>query len=284
MIKVSNLEYVYRKTNKKAIDNISFDIKKGEVFGFLGPSGAGKTTMQKILIGMLRNYTGSVKIMNRERRDWGKDFFERIGVAFDSPNLYQKLTAIENLRLINSYYKDGMENVNELLDRVGLLPDKDKKVEAYSKGMKMRLNFVRAIMHNPEILFFDELTSGLDPVNARIIKNIINELKHEGKTVFLTTHNMTVAGQLCDRVGFIIDGKVNIIDSPKELKVKYGKKSVRIEYYDKGTVENEEFDLTTIGRNDTALKILKSKKIKTIHSQEATLEDIFIKVTGRKLI
>lgn len=284
MIKVINTEYIYNKTNKKAVDKLNFEINKGEIFGFLGPSGAGKTTTQRILIGLLRNYTGNVMIMNKERRQWGKDFFEKIGVAFDFPNLYPKLSAIENLQLINSYYKKDIHNIDELLDRVGLLPDKDKKVEGYSKGMKMRLNFVRSIMHDPEILFFDEPTSGLDPVNAKIIKDIIIELKNKNKTIFLTTHNMTVADQLCDRVGFIVDGKIEAIDSPEDLKIKYGKETVKVEYYNGASTQNEEFDLDAIDRNQRIFNILKTKKIKTIHSQEATLEDIFIKLTGRKLL
>lgn len=284
MIKVSNLEYIYKNTNKKAADKLNFEIHKGEIFGFLGPSGAGKTTTQRILIGLLRNYTGNVVIMDKERNQWGKDFFENIGVAFDFPNLYQKLTAVENLKLINSYYKKDINNINEMLDRVGLLPDKDKKIEGYSKGMKMRLNFVRAIIHDPQILFFDEPTSGLDPVNAKIIKDIIIELKNKNKTIFLTTHNMTVANQLCDRVGFIVDGKIEVIDSPKNLKVKYGKQTVKVEYYSGDNTETEEFELDEISKTQRIFDIMKTKKIKTIHSQEATLEDIFIKITGRKLL
>lgn len=286
MIKVSNLQYTYQSTKQKAVNNISFEINKGEIFGFLGPSGAGKTTTQKILIGLLRNYDGSVIIMNKERRQWGKDFFERIGVAFEFPNLYQKLTAVENLKLIASYYKKGIDKnfINKLLDMVGLLPHKNKSLEEYSKGMKMRLNFIRAIMHNPEIIFLDEPTSGLDPVNAKKIKDIIISLKNKGKTIFLTTHNMTVAEQLCDRIAFIVDGKIKMIDSPQELKIKHGQKIVRIEYEQNNTSKCEEFLLDTIGRDPRFFHIMKTKKIKTIHSQEATLEDVFIKLTGRKLI
>lgn len=284
MIKVSNLEYVYNKTHKYAVRKLNFEVKKGEIFGFLGPSGAGKTTTQKILIGLLRNYTGNVLIMNKERSHWGKEFFEKIGVAFDFPNLYQKLTAVENLKLINSYYKKDTVNIDELLDRVGLLPDRDKKIEGYSKGMKMRLNFVRAIMHDPDLLFFDEPTSGLDPVNAKIIKDILIELKNKNKTIFLTTHNMTVADQLCDRVGFIVDGKIVILDNPETLKVKYGKKTVKVAYSDGTKIIDEEFELDTLNNNQRYFDIMKTKKISTIHSQEATLEDIFIHLTGRELI
>lgn len=284
MIKVSGLEFSYGKKGAKAVKGIDFDISRGEIFGFLGPSGAGKTTTQRIIIGLLRGYHGSVEVMGIERKKWGKDFFERIGVAFDFPNLYQKLTAAENLKLIGSYYKNATCNIDELLERVGLLTDRDKKVEGFSKGMKMRLNFVRAIMHDPELLFFDEPTSGLDPVNAKIIKDIILELKKRGKTVFLTTHNMTVAEQLCDRVAFIVDGAIPVIDSPKELKVKHGEKTVRVEYEGKDDSEVEDFDLTSIRDNQRFFEIFKTMDVKTVHSLEATLEDIFIKLTGRELL
>lgn len=284
MIQIANLEFVYGKTGTKAVKGLDFQINDGEIFGLLGPSGAGKTTTQRILIGLLRGYSGSIDIMGRERRKWGKEFFERIGVAFDFPNLYLKLTAEENLRLIGSYYEKGSGDINALLNRVGLLPDKDKKVEGFSKGMKMRLNFIRAIMHDPQLLFFDEPTSGLDPVNAKIIKDIIVELKKAGKTVFLTTHNMTVAEQLCDRVAFIVDGTIPVIDSPRELKVRHGKKTVKVEYMDGEQCITEEFEMDSIRHNQQYFDIMKTRDIKTIHSQEATLEDIFIRLTGRELI
>lgn len=261
-----------------------FDVAKGEVFGFLGPSGAGKTTTQRLIIGLLRNYTGKIEVLGKERNQWGKDFYEQIGVAFDFPNLYAKLTARENLQLIGSYYKNKSENPEKLLDRVGLLPEKDVRVENFSKGMKMRLNFVRSIMHKPNLMFFDEPTSGLDPVNAHIIKEIILEQKKAGKTVFLTTHNMTVAEQLCDRVAFIVEGKIVNIGSPKDLMIEHGKRLVKIEYCMNGDICEQSFELTELGYNPGFLNILRSTEIKTIHSCEATLEDIFIKLTGRSLL
>lgn len=121
MINVSGLEFAYRQSPAKAIKGISFDIGDGEIFGFLGPSGAGKTTTQRIIIGLLRGYQGSVELMGKERKEWGKDIFEKIGVAFDFPNLYEKLTAFENLDLLGSYYKNNSLNKDELLDSVGLL-------------------------------------------------------------------------------------------------------------------------------------------------------------------
>ena len=318
MIKVSKLEFAYRQSVKKAINGIDFNINDGDIFGFLGPSGAGKTTTQRIIVGLLRNYSGSVEVMGLERRKWGKDFFEKIGVVFDFPNLYEKLTAYENLALFGSYYHNNMANKEELLDSVGLLPDRDKRVENYSKGMKMRLNFIRSIIHDPDLLFFDEPTSGLDPVNAKIIRNMILELKKRGKTIFLTTHNMTEAEYLCDRVAFIIEGKVPVIDSPAELKLKHGRKTVEIVYYPGNAADTDnagigestenvtsiskaadtgsdnpdpkskhcltvQFPLAGIGSNKQFLETLGRYEIRTMHTQEATLEDIFIKLTGREL-
>lgn len=263
---------------------MSFDIHRGEIFGFLGPSGAGKTTTQRLIIGLLRNYTGHIEVLGKERSQWGKDFFEQIGVAFDFPNLYVKLTAIENLRLIGAYYKKPVDNLDELLDRVGLLPDKNVRVEGFSKGMKMRLNFIRSVMHRPDLMFLDEPTSGLDPMNAHIIKDIITEQKESGKTVFLTTHNMTVAEQLCDRVAFIVDGQIVVIGSPKELMIEHGKRRVKVEYQLDGKLLETEFEMDSLAENEAFTDLLRTADIKTIHSCEATLEDIFIKLTGRNLL
>jgi fluoroquinolone transport system ATP-binding protein len=284
MIQVRNLNFTYRKSGKRAIQQMDFDIRKGEIFGFLGPSGAGKTTTQKLLIGLLRNYQGEIHIFNRERSEWGKDFYEKIGVAFDFPNLYLRLTARENLEVIGAYYKSPTRSTEDLLDLVGLLPDKDVRVENFSKGMKMRLNFVRSIIHSPQLMFFDEPTSGLDPVNAHNIKEIILNLKKEGKTIFLTTHNMTVAEQLCDRVAFIVEGSIAATGSPKDLMVEHGKRVVKVEYSLNSKLLEQEFEMNNLGGNEQFFQILNSADVKTIHSGEATLEDIFIKITGRTLL
>ncbi len=284
MIQVRNLNFTYTKTQKQAIHDMNFDIYKGEVFGFLGPSGAGKTTTQRLIIGLLRNYTGHINVLGKERNQWGKDFYEQVGVAFDFPNLYTKLTATENLELIGAYYKRTIIKPDELLDRVGLLPDKNVRVENFSKGMKMRLNFIRSIMHQPDLMFFDEPTSGLDPTNAHSIKDILLEQKQAGKTIFLTTHNMTVAEQLCDRVAFIVDGKIVVIGSPKELMIEHGKRRVKFEYQLDGELIETEFEMNQLAENKAFIDLLKTADIKTIHSCEATLEDIFIKLTGRNLL
>jgi fluoroquinolone transport system ATP-binding protein len=284
MLQIQGLSYTYPKTQTQALKGIDFSIDKGEVFGFLGPSGSGKTTTQRVLIGLLKGYTGKVQFMGKERHEWDRSFFEHVGVAFDFPNLYQKLSAIENLNVIGAYYRDRHINPLHLLERVGLLPDKDKRVESFSKGMKMRLNFVRSLLHDPDFLFFDEPTSGLDPVNAKIIKDMIIELKERGKTVFLTTHNMVVADQLCDRVAFLVDGAIPVMDTPDALKLRYGQKRVRVGFHVGEDMQEEEFPIEGIGYNIRFQQILKEDRIKTLHSQEATLEEIFIHLTGRELL
>ena len=283
MIHVENLEFTYPGNSEKTIKNISFTIEKGEIFGFLGPSGAGKSTTQKILIGILKKYVGKVSVNGSEISEVTGNFYNNIGVSFEFPNLYSKLTGRENLDFFTSLYKTTKNRSSDLLAMVDLSDAADKRVSDYSKGMKMRLNFCRSLVHDPEIIFFDEPTSGLDPLNGKRIKDIIRDLKEQGKTIFLTTHNMNVAEELCDRVAFIVDGKLNLIDSPRRLKIDKGEKSVRLEYQENGKTMYKDFNLEKIGTDSEFINLIQKEKIETIHTKEATLEDIFIRVTGRKL-
>lgn len=282
MIEVENLSFVYKNSPSAAVKGLNFKINSGEIFGFLGPSGAGKSTTQKILIGLLSGYKGLIKIFDEDLNKKNSSYYDKIGVCFELPNHYLKLSAIENLRFFSSFYTVPVREPLEMLKMVGLENDAEKKVEKYSKGMKMRLNFVRAFIHNPKLLFLDEPTSGLDPVNARIVKDIILDLKKQGKTVFLTTHNMHDADELCDRVAFINEGEIKIIGSPHQLKLQHGKRRVKIEYLTDKTTEKE-FDLDSLKNNNEFLSIIQNDKIISIHSEEATLNDVFIKVTGKSL-
>jgi fluoroquinolone transport system ATP-binding protein len=204
-------------------------------------------------------------------------------VAFERPNHFLKLTALENLRYFRSLYRSETEEPQRLLELVGLREDANRRVGQFSKGMKVRLNFARALLNKPQLLFLDEPTTGLDPVNAQIIKDKIRALQQDGTTVFLTTHNMSVADEVCDRVAFIIDGRLELIDSPRELKMRYGKRLVRVEYGSDGTVESQDFALDALSDNDDFQQLLGREDLQTIHSQETTLENIFIQVTGRNL-
>jgi fluoroquinolone transport system ATP-binding protein len=283
MIKVKNLDFTYKRSGNHAVKGIDFEIKKGEIFGFLGPSGAGKTTTQKILIKLLDGYSGDVKIFGKDLSSFNSNYYEKLGIGFELPNHFSKLTAKENLAFFNSFYKNQNADIDILLKSVDLFEHRDDLVENFSKGMKMRLNFVRALLNDADLIFLDEPTSGLDPVNSKIIKDIIIEQKKRGKTIFLTTHDMQVADSLCDRVAFIVDGEIVEIDTPELLKVKYGLKALEIEYCINGENKLSTFDLESYGTNSEFLNIVKNYETKTIHSMETTLEDVFIKVTGRRL-
>ena len=282
MIKVANLSYTYPKSNEITLKNLNFEIERGEIFGFLGPSGAGKSTTQKVLYKILNDFTGQISINNKPLREWGNDYFERIGVGFELPNHYLKLTARENLNLFASFYpKYRLQDFDTLFEIFGLAGEDNKTVEEFSKGMKMRLNFIRAIMHDPDILFLDEPTAGLDPINAQKIKRYIIKLRNDGKTVFVTTHDMATADELCDRVSFIVNGEIRLTEKPSVLKNKYGKQTVKVELL-KG--ETAEFAVKDLGKNPNFLEFISRDEIVRINTQEATLEEVFIKVTGTELL
>jgi fluoroquinolone transport system ATP-binding protein len=284
MIEVNNLTFTYPKATRPAIQGMSFHIQPGELFGFLGPSGAGKSTTQKILIGLLKNYTGTVSVFGKDLTDWKSDYYERIGVSFEFPNHFLKLTALENLTYFSKLYSGETALPQALLEFVGLADDGQMPVSQYSKGMKNRLSVARALLHHPELIFLDEPTAGLDPVNARRIKELVKAQKQAGKTVFLTTHDMTVADELCDRVAFIVDGQIKLIDRPRELKLRYGQARVRVEYHGVNGTASREFPLAGLGENAEFLSLLRDHQVQTLHTLEATLEEVFIQVTGRELL
>jgi fluoroquinolone transport system ATP-binding protein len=283
MIDVNNLVFSYESGDSEVIKDISFRIKDGEIFGFLGPSGAGKSTTQKILTGQLKSYSGSVSIEGKEIKESERSIYNRIGVAFEFPNLYEKLSAIENLKLFASFYSREIIDPLVLLKMVNLYEDRNVRVDSFSKGMKMRLNFARSIMHRPEILFLDEPTAGLDPVNARMIKEIIMSLKRDGTTIFLTTHNMHDAETLCDRLALINNGVLVVTGSPADLQMQFGEKKLRITLKQEGKRSVREFPLKGISDDTAFLETLKSDDLETIHSCEANMDDIFIRLTGRNL-
>lgn len=283
MITVNNLSYTYAGKQAPAVRNITFAVAPGEIFGFLGPSGAGKSTTQKVLIGLLRDYEGAVSVMGKDLRTRKADYYERIGVSFEVPHHYLKLTAVENLTYFRSLYSVPTREPQELLALVGLEADGDTYVSQFSKGMKNRLSVARSLLNDPELIFMDEPTAGLDPVNAQRIKELIRAQKRAGKTIFLTTHDMTVADQLCDHVAFIVDGAIGQIDAPRELKLRHGRQVVRVEYGENGYLHSADFALHNIGDNEAFLDLLRRNPVQTIHTQEATLEDVFIQVTGRSL-
>lgn len=283
MIEVKNIYHSYKKNDEYAVNDVSFTIEKGEIFGFLGPSGAGKTTTQGVLVGLLDLQQGDVSIDGKPREGQpDKAFFNRIGVGFERPNVYKKLTGLDNLKFHAKLYNGTTEDAMKVLEMVGLGEEAKKKAGDYSKGMMQRLGFARSMINKPDIWFLDEPTMGMDPIAANSIKNIIRKKQAEGTTIFLTTHNMFVADELCDRVAFIVDGKIVAVDTPKNLKLKYGQAQVTVEYTDSGELKSETFGMTGKDK-ELLLKFLADHDIKTMHSGEPTLEEIFIKLTGRSL-
>lgn len=285
VITVRGLTYTYPKSSEPTIRGMDFTVGRGEIFGFLGPSGAGKSTTQKLLIGLLRGHGGEALVWGADPHSQGSAYYQRIGVSFELPNHYQKLTGLENLRFFASLYDGNTREPVELLDAVGLAHAADVRVGKYSKGMQMRLTFARALLNDPELLFLDEPTSGLDPVNARTIKNMILDLKAAGRTVFLTTHDMATADELCDRVAFVVDGRIAAMDTPTELKIARSQRVVRVAYRDgRGGLASAEFGLDDLADDPQFHTVLRNHHVETIHSREASLDDVFVEMTGRRLV
>ena len=283
MIKVHDLAYTYPDADAPVLHGLDFEVGRGEILGFLGPSGAGKSTTQKILIRLLSGYQGSVQLWDTEVSQLDRRAMAQVGVAFEVPRFYTRLTARENLAFFGGLYGTELENPMGLLESVGLGSDADTRVSAFSKGMRTRLNFCRAVQHHPEILFLDEPTSGLDPVLSRTLETLILERRDQGCTVFLTTHNMHVAQNLCDRVAFMVGGRLLALDAPRALNLRHGRRRLAVEHRVDGRVERVEFDLDGLGQNAAFQRILGEGNIETLHTQEATLDDVFHTLTGSRL-
>ncbi|TYP55446.1 ABC transporter ATP-binding protein [Thermosediminibacter litoriperuensis] len=283
MLTVKNLYHSYTGDENYAVKDVSFEIQQGEIFGFLGPSGAGKSTTQKILTGLLPLQRGEVKIGGIDIKRPTERLFNMIGVSFEHPNVYKKLTGLENLEFYRRLFSVPTEDPMKLLKMVGLEHAAHQRAGGYSKGMLQRLVFARSMINSPKMWFLDEPTAGLDPATASRIKEIIWQKKKGGTTIFLTSHNMHIADELCDRVAFINSGEIVLIDSPRNLKLKYGSKMIKVEYREGEILRKEYLSMVEERDRERLNRLLKEGNIETIHSQEATLEEIFIRVTGRKL-
>lgn len=284
MITVKNLYHSYNNDGNYQVKDVSFEVKDGEVFGFLGPSGAGKSTVQNILTGLLQLQDGEATVADYDIKNMAKVMFNKIGMSFEQSNVYSKLTAKENLDFYRKLFDVPTRDPMELLKLVGLDGKENIKAGEFSKGMKHRLTFARSMINNPELWFLDEPTTGLDPSIAADIKDIIKQKNAEGVTIFLTTHNMYIADELCDRVAFIVDGEIKLIDSPKNLKLQYGDKLVEVEYIEMDEVIKEAFSTILPEDKKSLQNIIENHEIQTLHTKEATLEEIFVKVTGRGLV
>jgi len=283
MISVQGLGHTYKPGRPSAVKNINFEIAQGEVFGFLGPSGAGKSTTQGVLTGLLPLQEGQVTVAGYDMRHPKRKLYNRIGVSFEQSNVYAKLSALENLVFYARLFDLPTEDPLTLLKLVGLDHVASKRTGEFSKGMKHRLTFARSLLNRPDVWFLDEPTTGLDPTISHHIKDIIKQKNSDGVTVFLTTHNMQVADELCHRVAFIVDGEIRLIDSPRSLKLQYGQRVAEIEHIAGEVLVKERLSLTDPQDRARINYLLEQGRVETMHTKEATLEEIFIAVTGRGL-
>ncbi len=280
-IKVEGITYSYG--DLQAVKGISFEVQPGEILGFLGPNGAGKSTTIKMLTGQIAPKGGVAQILGRDITLDDPETQARIGVCFEEKNLYLSMSGKENLDFYASLF--GMKDFDsvETLRRVGLADRAKDRVKTYSKGMRQRMMISRAFINRPDVLFLDEPTDGLDPVTSASIRATIKEEAARGAAVLLTTHDMFEADGLSDRVAFINEGVIVAIDTPENLKLKYGKRSVKVRLRDGAGVREEVVALDTPESGELLKEVVGSGEVLTIHTEEATLEDIFIKMTGRGL-
>ena len=282
-IAVDELTYSYGEL--VAVNRISFEVAEGEILGFLGPNGAGKTTTVKMLTGQLRPESGRATILGMDISRNVDKVQGDIGVCFEVTNLYEQMSAVENLNLFARIFNTSNFDAEKLLERVGLGGRGKERVDGYSKGMKQRLMVARSILHKPKVLFLDEPTSGLDPTSSEAIRDIILEEKERGATILLTTHDMHEADKLSDRVAFMNQGKIVALDTPHNLKQQYGKRALKAEVSTAdGRLESRELPLDTPETAGAVQQLFSTENVVTVHSEEASLEDIFIAITGRGLI
>ena len=259
---------------KRALNSINFEIKEGEIFGFLGPSGSGKTTMINILTGQLLPDSGNTQLLGKDSQDLNPTDLEKIGIVSDQSGFYEKLSLEKNLLLYAKLYGINLNRVDELLDQVGLLASKKVLAEQLSTGMKQRMLLARALINQPKILFLDEPTSGLDPTTSKSIHELLVDLKENGTTIFLTTHDMNEATLLCDNLALLNKGKLIEQGNPADIIQKYNtNKRIKVIYKNREERIFDFSELTKLNVND----------IISIHSCEPTLEEIFIRLTGEKL-
>ena len=274
-INMINVKNVTKKFNQKvALEEISFEVNKGEIFGFLGPSGSGKTTMIKILTGQLNADSGQTELLGKVSEKLTPADLEQIGLVSDTSGFYEKLSLYKNLQAYAKLYGKPNSRVDEVLKQVDLYDSKNLAAEKLSTGMKQRMFLARALINKPQVLFLDEPTSGLDPTTSKKIHELLLELKEAGTTIFLTTHDMNEATLLCDRLSLLNRGHLIEYGTPSSIIQKYNhEKKVQLTFADETQTE---ITFEELGQTDLA-------QVVAIHSCEPTLEEIFIQLTGEKL-
>ncbi len=278
-IEATDLRFSYG--DHLAVDGVSIEVAPGEILGFLGPNGAGKSTTIKMLTGQLVPDAGNVRILGMDMKRDREVIHGRMGVCFEEKNLYNNMSARENLTFFAELFGVDVD-VEEHLRRVDLADRADDRVAGFSKGMRQRMMMARALLNTPDVLFLDEPTDGLDPVSATAIRSVVREEASRGAAVLLTTHDMHEADSLSDRVAFINEGRILALDSPEEMKLAHGQRSVTVRRRDGDGVEEVRIPLDDAGAS-AELATLMDGRLMSIHTQEATLEDVFIAYAGRGL-
>ncbi len=281
LVRVENLTRYYQ--NHRAISHLSFTLEAGEVLGFLGPNGAGKSTTIKMLTGQLQPQGGTITVLDMPMPARAIEIQARIGVCFEEKNLYLNMTAQENLIFFARLFGRKQFDATPLLRRVGLGDRMEERVASFSKGLRQRLMIARALVNDPEVLFLDEPTEGLDPVSAQAIRQVIVEEAERGAAILLTTHDMMEADKLSDRVAFINEGHLLVIDTPENLKLAHGRRTVRVRARLGEEMQETVIPLDEAGAEDRIRDAVAVEGLATIHTEEATLEDIFIEFAGRGL-
>ncbi len=280
-INVEDLTFSYGDT--EAVRGVSFDVAPGEILGFLGPNGAGKSTTIKMLTGQLVPRSGRAQVLGIDVTADDPAMQAQIGVCFEEKNLYDSMSGAENLRFFASLFGISDVDTDDLLRRVGLADRAKDRVSKYSKGMRQRLMMARTLVNTPKVLFLDEPTDGLDPVSSQAIRKLIKQEADRGAAVLLTTHDMFEADELSDRVAFINEGKLYAVDTPENLKLAHGKRSVRVRVRHGEDVEERTVLLDDAAAGEEVKAAIGSGGLMTIHTEEASLENIFIEMTGRGL-
>ena len=267
--------------NQTALNHLDFSVESGEIFGFLGPSGAGKTTTIKILTGQLLASSGETKLLGKATDALTQDIYQEVGIVTDNSGLYENVSVYRNMKFFADLLKVDKKRIDFLLERVGLAQDKKKLARRLSKAMRQRLVLARALLHSPKVLFLDEPTSGLDPATAQAIHKLLKEVQAEGTTIFLTTHNMEEATKLCDRVALLNDGKIVSLDTPRNTCLNFKReRKLEVGLKDKSQVIINQDPAGIAQLNEW----LSQDLVETIHSNEPTLEEVFIAKTGRELL
>ncbi len=276
-----SLQHISKKFNENVVlKDVNAVLHQGEILGFLGPSGAGKTTTIKILTGQLKPTDGEAFVLGMNCQNIDETIYEQIGIVTDASGVYERMSVYDNLKYFAKILSVPLENIDILLKRVGLYEHKNKLASQLSKGQTQRLILTRAILHTPKVLFLDEPTSGLDPTTALEIHKLLKELRAEGMAIFLTTHNMEEATKLCDHVALLNEGVIVEYGTPQDICLRYNKeKKYRI-------LKSDKEEIVLIHTEENIKKLnqwLIDDEVISIHSCEPTLESVFLEVTGREL-